>query len=221
MGRKFVRFIIHVVFKLFFHLEVRGLEHLPPVGAYIIASNHLGRWDVPIVYHLLDRNDIILIVAEKYRANPLWRWLVANLDAIFVDRFNADVQALRIVLSRLKKGGVFVVAPEGTRSPTGALIEGKPGSSYLAAKAGVDILPVGLTGSEDANVKASFTRLQRPVFTVTVGKPFRLPELGRGDRDAVLKEYTDEIMCRIAALLPPGQRGVYSDHPRLKEILSG
>jgi len=61
--------------------------------------------------------------------------------------------------------------------------------------------------------------LRRSQVTGQVGQPFTLPPLKGSDRDAALKLYTDEIMCRIAALLPPGYRGVYAEHPRLQELL--
>jgi 1-acyl-sn-glycerol-3-phosphate acyltransferase len=61
--------------------------------------------------------------------------------------------------------------------------------------------------------------LRRSRITVTAGPPFMLPPLPARDRDAALKQDTDEIMCRIAALIPPEYRGVYADHPRLKELL--
>jgi 1-acyl-sn-glycerol-3-phosphate acyltransferase len=55
---------------------------------------------------------------------------------------------------------------------------------------------------------------------VKAGPAFKLPPLPREDREEVLKQYTDEIMCHIAALLPEKYRGVYADHPRLKELLT-
>ena len=57
--------------------------------------------------------------------------------------------SLREVLQRLNQGGVLIIAPEGTRSKTGGLLPGKPGTTYLAAKTGVPVLPVGIVGSED------------------------------------------------------------------------
>jgi 1-acyl-sn-glycerol-3-phosphate acyltransferase len=219
MTYRLLRFLLNVFFRLFTHLEVSGLEKLPPSGGYIAAANHLGRVDVALVYHLLDRQDVYLLVAEKYQKYSIYRWLVKHMDAVWVDRFGADFGALREMLKRLRKGGVLVIAPEGTRSPTGALIEGRPGGGYLAARAGVPIVPVAATGTQDALVKARWLHLRKPHITLRVGQPFTLPELKGQDREAALQQYTDEIMCRIAALLPPDYRGVYADHTRLKELL--
>jgi len=220
MSVQFVRAIIHLFFRLFIRLEADGLENLPAQGGFIIAANHLGRLDVPLVYHLLERRDISLMVAEKYHKYAIYRWLVKNMNAIWVNRFGADFSVLRAMLQRLRQGSVLVIAPEGTRSPTGALIEGKPGVSYLAAKAGVPIVPVGSTGTQDSLVKSTFLRFKKPHIALKVGKPFNLPPLDGRDRDSVLEGYTTEIMCQIAALLPPEYRGVYAEHPRLQAVLS-
>jgi len=213
------RFLINLIIRLTCRLEIHGLERLPKTGAYAVASNHLGRLDPLLVYYLLDRRDIIMLVAEKYRENALAHWFVRQLDGIFVDRFEADFRAVRQALTRLRSGGVLVLAPEGTRSPTGALIEGHHGISYLAAKAAVPIYPVGSSGTQDHAVLADFKRLRRARVVVKVGEPFTLPEISRQGRAESLAAYTDEIMCRIAALIPAEYRGVYTDHPRLKELL--
>ena len=160
-----------------------------------------------------------MLVAEKSRRFAILRWLVKSLDGIWVDRFNADFAAMRNVLERLRKGGALIIAPEGTRSPTGELLEGRAGASYLAAKLGIPVLPVALTGTEDKQVMKNLRKLKRIPVTIRVGEPFTLPPVGKLERDFVLQQYTDEIMCRIAALLPPAHRGVYANHPRLKELL--
>ncbi len=201
-------------------LDVQGIENLPKSGAYIAASNHLGRLDVPLIYLLLDRDDVSLMVAEKYKKSAVWRWLVKNMNAIFVDRYGADFHVLRVMLERLKAGGVLVIAPEGTRSPTGALIEARPGGSYLAAKAGVPVVPVGVIGTQDRKALAQLKRLQKIDITVRVGQPFTLPALASREREAALQKHTEEIMCQIAALLPADYRGVYADNPRLKVLLA-
>lgn len=215
-----IRFLIRLLVPVVMRLEVYGKEHLPESGAYIAAANHLGVLDPMLVYYLLDRQDIILIIAEKHSKYAFTRWLVRSLNAIYIDRYNADMAVMRQVLKRLRKGGVLVIAPEGTRSRSGTLLEGRQGASYLAAKAGVPVIPVGATGTEDRFFLANLKRLRRTPVRVRIGEPFRLPPLPKQDREAALQADTVEIMCRIAALLPPDYRGAYADHPRLRELLS-
>jgi 1-acyl-sn-glycerol-3-phosphate acyltransferase len=219
MGPRLARWFVHLMFRLIARVTLHGGERIPPDGAYIITSNHIGRLDAPLVYYLLNRQDVIMLVAEKYRQSAFYRWFVKQLDAIWVDRFNADLGALRATLHRLKQGQVLVMAPEGTRSKTGKLNHARPGASYLAVKANVPILPVGVVGTEDRLVVQRLKRLQRLDIHLYVGEPFRLPPLKGKDREETLQAYTDEIMCRIAALLPAEARGVYADHPRLQELL--
>lgn len=219
MNYSFTRFLVNLFTRISTHIEVEGMENWPQSGGFIIVSNHLGRLDVVLVYAFLKRPDITVMVAEKYRKYAIFRWLVKKLDAIWVDRYNADLNAMRAALNRLKQGGVLVVAPEGTRSRSEALIEARPGSSYLAAKAGVPVVPVALAGTEDRIVVEGLKHLRRPRIHVRIGKPFMLPSLRNQDRDATLKIYTDEMMCRIAALLPPNYRGFYANHPRTLELL--
>jgi len=220
MGRKFSLWLIHFVFYLLARVKVDGAENIPPSGGFITVSNHLGRLDVPLIYIFAKRDDVTVMAAEKYRKYAIFRWLAKQLDAIWVDRFNADFHVLRVCLERLRRGGVIVIAPEGTRSKTEVLIEARSGSSYLAAKAGVPVLPIGITGTEDRLVVEGFKRLRRANIHVQIGKPFTLSPLKGKDRDETLKSYNDEIMCQIAAILPPEKRGFYANHPRLQEILT-
>lgn len=220
MARKLILLLLHTLFRLIAHIDIEGFENLPKSGAYIGVSNHIGRLDAGLVFHLTDRQDIIMTVAEKYQKQAIWRFIVKHLDLMWIDRYNADFQAIREVQRRLKKGEALALAPEGTRSPDGTLQLAQPGGAYLAAKMGVPIVPIALVGTEDAYVVAQLKRLQRIQIKVRVGKPFAFPKLERHNRQETLARYTDEIMCRIASLLPPSHRGVYADHPRLPEFLT-
>ena len=115
-------------------------------------------------------------------------------------------------------GGMLGIAPEGTRSRTGALIQAKTGTAYLADKAGVPVVPAAIYGSESA--MRQLFHLHRPAIHIEFGKPFTLEPVSRSNRDADLQRNTDEIMCRIAAMLPQRYWGVYAGHPRLIELLN-
>jgi 1-acyl-sn-glycerol-3-phosphate acyltransferase len=220
MGNKLARFIIHLIVRLTSRITGTGRELLPETGSYIVTGNHLGRLDAALIYYFIDRHDLIVLVAEKYKNNALTAWFARQLDGIYVDRYNADLVAVREVLKRLKNGWMMVMAPEGTRSRTGALQVGHPGAAYWAAKSGVPIYPAGITGSEDSVLFPNIKRLRRTTVNIVIGQPFTLPPLKGQDRDETLQQYTDEIMCQIAALLPESYRGVYADHPRLGELLA-
>jgi 1-acyl-sn-glycerol-3-phosphate acyltransferase len=221
MRLKSTRFLIRLLLRLLTRTRVLGLENVPAETNFIIAANHLGLVDAFMPFYFLNNNNLVLLVGEKWEKVWIMRWLGQRLNFIFVDRFNPDLKAIREVISRMKKGEVLVITPEGTRSKVGHLIEGKPGVSYLAAKLDYPIVPAAISGSFDSDFFGQLKRFQRPRITVSVGKPFHLPPLPSESqgRDEALKTDTDEIMCRIAALLPEELRGFYAKHPRLKELL--
>ena len=195
------------------------MENIPE-GQYILASNHLGRLDPGIIFYIFDREDIIIPTAEKYKEHPLFGWIGRSLNVVWLNRFDADIPAMKEILRRLKAGGLLAIAPEGTRSKTEALQEGKPGAAYLASKTGIPIIPVAITGTEDRVVKNNMKHFKRTQIEVRIGKPFKIAPNDRKDRENSLCKATEEIMCQIAAMLPEKYRGVYSDFPRVKELLN-
>jgi 1-acyl-sn-glycerol-3-phosphate acyltransferase len=214
----FLRVLIRLLLNLIGRYEIRGREHVPLTGGMILASNHIGFLDLVMVYFAIDRMDLFIPVAEKWEKVGWIRALAGPLNLLFVDRFNPDLKAIRKMIALMEDGKCLVIAPEGTRSRVGSLIEGKPGVAYLAARSGFPIVPVAITGTEDKLVLSNLKRLRRSNITLTGGEPFIISPLPNKDRDAALKNATDEIMCRIAALLPERYRGVYAEHPRTREL---
>lgn len=216
-----LRWLIRALFNLVARVEVTGYEHLPKEGSYVIATNHLGIVDAPMAFYALDNWDMFVMIAEKWEKVALFRWLGRYFNFIFIDRFNPDIKTLRRVIKLMEADNILVIAPEGTRSRVGSLIEAKPGVSYLATKLNRPIVPVALAGTEDEVFFNNLKRIKRTRMAVTAGPAFTLPPLPKENRDEVLKQYTDDIMCHIAALLPEKYRGFYAEHPRLKELLAG
>ncbi|HET9908006.1 MAG TPA: lysophospholipid acyltransferase family protein [Anaerolineales bacterium] len=215
-----LRFLIRILLKLIARFEIRGKENVPLTGGMILASNHMGILDILMVYFGIDRTDLFIPVAEKFEKIGWIRWISKYLNFLFVDRFNPDLKAIRKMIALMEEGKCLVIAPEGTRSLTGSLNEGKPGVAYLAARSGFPVIPIAITGTPDKVVIENVKKFRKSHITLTGGKPFVIPPLPNKDRDVALQKYTDEIMCQIAALLPEQYRGVYADHPRLKELLS-
>jgi len=220
MTLKIIRFLIRVFLNLIANFELRGKEYVPTTGGMIIASNHIGILDIIMVYYGIDRTDLFIPVAEKWEKIGWIRWLGKQLNFIFVDRYNPDLKAMRKMIALMEVGKCLVIAPEGTRSRVGSLIEGKPGVAYLAARSGFPVIPIAITGTEDKVILGNLKRFRKSNITLTGGKRFVIPSLPKTNRDEALQHYTDEIMCQIAVLLPTRYRGVYTEHPRLKELLS-
>ena len=219
MKYKTLRSIVRFFTKLIADIELNGMEKLPE-GNVIVAANHLGRLDTAALLCILDREDIIMPVAEKYKNHPFFGILGRSVNAVWLNRFEADYSALRQILERMKQGGLLVIAPEGTRSPTEALQEAKMGVAFLAGKSGFPVLPVAVTGTEDRGVVENLKHLRRSKITVKAAELMYINIPKGAGREEAMRQATDEIMCQIAALLPEKYRGVYANHPRLKELLN-
>jgi len=215
--RSFVKFVIGLLVSLLAHVEVIDLDNVPLQGGFLVTTNHVSLLDPILVFIIIPRKDVTALVAKKHQKNPLFRWVVDSVSGIWLNREEPDAHAIRAARELLQNGGVLGISPEGTRSHNGSLIPPKTGAAYLAEIAHVPVIPVAITGTHNGILRA-FT-LQRPHITVRFGKPFTLPPVDRRKRDADLVCNTDEIMCRIAAMLPATYHGVYAEHPRLNELL--
>ncbi len=208
------------MYSLFDRLTVtrfEGVENVPKEGGIIVATNHMSRMDIPLLFVNPARPDITALVAEKYVRYPGISWFAKTAKAIYIDRSRADFGAFREAQKLIKAGVAMGIAPEGTRSKIGELIEGKAGMILLAIRTGAPIVPVGLAGTEDS-FKRLFT-FRKPRMIARFGKPYVIEELPRENREEAMQKAIDEIMCRIAALIPPRYWGFYKDHPRLQELI--
>jgi len=151
------------------------------------------------------------IAKEESWKNPLFNFLFSQWDLIPIDRGMVDREAFRKSVEALNAGKILAISPEGTRSLNGKLLQAKPGVVALAVRSGAPFMPIGFYGYVDfwKNIK----RLRRTPFHIRVGKPFRL----KPDVDAMAREArqvaTDEVMFKIAELLPEENRGYYSNPP--------
>jgi 1-acyl-sn-glycerol-3-phosphate acyltransferase len=150
-----------------------------------------------------------VFAAEKWEHHWFLGPLMHSLDAIFVQRGEVDRKALRQALAVLKGGGYMGMAPEGTRSPTFALQQGKGGAAYLAYRAKVPLVPAVSWGQE--KLFSYLKRLRRVPIRVVLAAPFEAPPVEGRAGTAEIHALSEEIMYRLAAMLPPEYRGVYSD----------
>ncbi|MHB8779528.1 MAG: lysophospholipid acyltransferase family protein [Anaerolineales bacterium] len=155
----------------------------------------------------------------RFFARMIARWLKVT----WLTRGQADMKAMREFITRLKNGGVMVIAPEGTRSKTASLFKAEPGAIYIASSAGVGIIPVALTGTEDAEVVARWRKFKKLKITITAGDEMYFPpdikSVKGAEQDILLQSAMDEVMCRIAALLPESYRGYYRNFPGTRKLL--
>lgn len=217
LRRRLIKGGVSLLARILLRLKFEGVENIPPQGGLIIATNHMSRADTPILLLNPIRADLAALVTDKYKHSPIIGFLVSSMPHIWLDRSRADFSAFREAIKYLNQGGALGIAPEGTRSKVGALIEGKPGAVLLAVRAGVPIVPVGIAGSEV--FQKNLLHLRPTPVRARYGKPFRLPPFDPEDRGGYMRRATEEIMCQIAAQLPEKYHGFYHGHPRLQAIL--
>lgn len=200
-------------------IEVYGREHIPDSGPYIVVSNHMSKVDPPLILVTLPPVRIRFFAGEKWRNHLIFDPLMRGGGAIYINRGEADRKALREALKAIDEGCVFGLAPEGTRSKVGALIEARDGAAYLATRSGATLVPMGISNSD--LVGSNLTHLRRTRMIVNVGPSFSLPDIGRRPRSTDLASYTHLIMVHIAALLPERYWGYYAGSPALKALVAG
>jgi 1-acyl-sn-glycerol-3-phosphate acyltransferase len=213
--QRFVKALIRVIAFFLIRLEVVGEDNFPEKGAYLLVANHIAAYDSGVVFMLVPHR-IRGFAAAKHRRHLVYGLLLSLGNPIWVRRGEVDRNALREALSTLESGCPMGLAPEGTRARgTYALQRAKTGAAYLATRADVPILPIGLTGTE--KIKENILKLRKTDVRVVIGEPFQLPESGRVPSPR-LEEFTDLIMRRIAALLPEEYRGVYKKGLRFEIV---
>ncbi len=208
MKRETLQRLVRFLIRTLTHTEYIHPENIPAAGPVILAINHMSHIDTPVLFVNPTRPDITALVTTKYKENAFVRWFTDVAEGIWIDRDIADFTAIRKASDVLAKGWVLGIAPEGTRSKTGQMQEGKPGTIMLALKSGAPVVPVAMTGTEDA--LKQLLHFHRPHITATFGEPITLPEFAPHHRSEELQRWTDILMHRIAALLPEKYRGVYS-----------
>jgi len=199
-------FLLHILSRV----EIQGLERIPEQGPYLLLTNHLHLLDSPVLMVAFPHRAYVF-AAEKRRNHWFYGPLFRSLDAIWVKRGEVDRAALRKAFAVLEGGGILGLAPEGTRSKTGAMQQGHGGAAYMAFRTGARLVPVVVTGQE--KIFSSLRHLRRATVRIAFGPEFAPPPPAEGGKasSAEVRAFTDEIMYRLAALLPPEYRGVYQD----------
>lgn len=136
-------------FKLIYRLEVEGKENIPKDSNYIVASNHLSTLDPPVVCAVLDRPVAYMAKKELFE-NIFMRWWLNWLGAFAVDRGSLSVSTIRTVLTVSKTDWIFGIFPQGTRQKPGIISNVTKGFASLAKTTKCGILPIGITGTEEA-----------------------------------------------------------------------
>lgn len=183
---------------IFFHCylftEVKGQNHIPRKGGFILAGNHVSYLD-PVAFGVACPRFLNYMARDTLFLNPFFGWLLRHVGAFSLKRNFADISAIKEALKRLGQGKGLLLFPEGTRSATGEIAGGLEGVGFLARKGNVPVIPAYVMGTDKALPKgAKFIKPTR--LKMVFGEALVFPqETAFSD-----KEMTLQIMRRIAAL---------------------
>ena len=218
------RILLGPLLRTVFRPSVEGLDHVPPSGGAILASNHLSFSDSIFLPLVLKRQVIFLAKSDYFTGRGIKGWLTARFFTLTrqlpVDRSGgrASEAALATGLKVLAEGNLLGIYPEGTRSPDGRLYRGKTGVARMALEAGVPVVPVAMIDTDKVQpIGTRIPKLGR--VGVRIGRPLDFSRYeGMEDDRFVLRSVADEIMYEL--MLLSGQEYVDVYASTVKERLA-
>jgi 1-acyl-sn-glycerol-3-phosphate acyltransferase len=189
-----------------------GYEHIPETGGAILCPNHISFLDSAFLMFTVPRR-ISFVGKAEYMDSWKTKWLFPSLGMIPIDRSGGDASqaALEAAEGVLRRGELFGIFPEGTRSRDGFLYKGKTGAARLAFTVDCPILPVGIRGTADIMPPdAKVPKLRRECW-IEIGRPIHPKRYrGKSNERMALRQMTDEIMFEIAQMTGQTYRDVYA-----------
>jgi 1-acyl-sn-glycerol-3-phosphate acyltransferase len=186
--------------RLWTRMRVTGREHVPATGAFVLAPVHRSNMDTPISACVTRRRLRFMGKDSLWKHRPM-AWVLSALGGFPVSRGTADREALQRCVAVLELGEPLVLFPEGERKSGDIVQPLFDGAAYVALKAGVPIVPVGIAGSEDVMPRGA--RFIRPAkVRVVIGPPIAPPPTAAGARvpRAAVREVTAELHTTLQRL---------------------
>ena len=201
---QFIRFLVVAICRTYCRMTVTGQENIPLTGPFILAPIHRSYIDTPIASGCTRRRMRFMGKDSMWKHQPL-NWMLSALGAFPVTRGSADREAILRAIQVLKSGEPLVLFPEGERKSGPDVQPLMDGAAYVACKAGVSIIPVGIGGSERVMGKGAKFIYPRKLVVI-IGKPIAVPAAvdGRMPRSAV-KEVTAQLHVQLLELFDEAQ----------------
>jgi len=194
----FARFILFLLFKIFFRLRIVGRENFSKTGPVIVAPNHISFLDPMIVGVGAPRKLNYLARNTLFRFRPFAK-ILYWIHVSPIKREAGDINAFKLALSKLSQGEPVLIFPEGTRSRDGNLQEPKSGIGFLQKASRATILPCYVKGAMEAWPRHSrFPRPRR--ISVYFGKPLSLDKEFPSNKKERYRYVASEVMRSISEL---------------------
>ena len=207
-----VRRIVRPIAKRLWKFELEGFDRLPDEGPAILCPNHVSFLDSAFLMLHVPRN-ISFVGKAEYMDSWKTKHLFPLMGMIPIDRGGGDKSqaALDTAEAVLRRGELFGIFPEGTRSRDGMLHKGRTGAARLALKIGCPIYPVGMIGTREIQPPDAKVPKLRGTCAIKIGRPINVERYrNRGDDHMVLRQITDELMYEIRDLTGQDYRNVYA-----------
>ena len=199
--------------RIYTRMTINGREHIPSSGPFVLAPIHRSYVDTPIAGCVTTRR-LRFMGKDTMWHNRQFGWLLSTLGAFPVTRGTADREALSRCIAVLAGGEPLVLFPEGERK-SGRLVQPLfDGAVYVAIKAGVPIVPVGIGGSEKVMPKSAKFIYPRKVH-VEIGPPMAPPVAAEGARlpRTVYKEHSAALHAELQRLFDEAMTHVRWSYP--------
>ena len=209
LSERMINSLLRTFFRLFFRIDRSELAKVPQAGPLLMMVNHTSNLEGPMLYAFLQPRPLHALAKQELWEQKFMAYLMDMWKSIPVDRQNMGRSTMDACFKVLEDRHILAIAPEWTRSKDGNLQEGKGGVAFIAHKKDVPMIPVAVMGfpSFSRNIK----RLRRTVITIKVGEVFEIVQKG-GRIDADTRQaLADEIMMRLAIMMPNEMRGHYKD----------
>jgi len=202
----FVKFLLFATSKI----DAAEMKEIPKRGPAVLISNHTSNIEGPLYFVLLRPRKVTALGKKELWDSPITRVFMDTWNIIKLNRASGDLEAIRNSFKALDNGYILGIAPEGTRSKNGKLKKGKAGTTFIATKRRVPVIPMVQWGLH--NIMKNLKKLQQTRVNIRVGRPFYLEKkdgsrINAEDR----RKMADEMMYQLAVLLPEKYRGAYSN----------
>lgn len=192
--------VARVLGRLGARVWINGLERIPSEGPFLLISNHQSALD-PIFIQAWAPREIHAMTKSTQFRHPLFRWLIPRLRGFPTRRYRVDPQAVRVALRRLSEGKGVSIYAEGERTWDGRVHPFRRGTVRLALRAGVPIIPCGISGSFDVWPRWA-GRPRRADVTVRYGEPIHWKaHRDRGERERALPEAAAALEAAVRDLV--------------------
>ena len=130
-------------------IQVNGREHLDPHQTYVFISNHRSYLDTATIFAYTGRRLGLLAKKELLKV-PILGFGMGFVNIMAIDRSNKEraLQTVEAATARIRSGRSFAVFAEGKRAKPGEFLPFKKGAFYMAAQAGVPIVPVAMKNTD-------------------------------------------------------------------------